>query len=124
MRPGPLLASVLYAPATDITFTYTVDGASQSVDPTNLTIAFTVPASGKVTMLASYDYSIGATLPSLFTGWFGHGSSVQPPGYQWRFLSSNSPPTFNGTFWHSGLWNLTGLAPRPLQLDFASLYGG
>ena len=74
-------------------------------------------------MLATYDYFIGGTLPSLFTGWFVHGGSVQPAGYKWRYLSSNSSAP-GPNLSHPGIWALTGLTPGPLQLDFAALYAG
>jgi hypothetical protein len=87
--------------------------ALAAVDPTNLTIAFTVPASGKVDLYASYDW-IESGANGLCTGWVLHGTSTLA-GYL-RYVGAANPFGLND----SAEWHLTGLTPGPLQLDLAA----
>jgi hypothetical protein len=77
---GALLASATYGPTTQTT--YDLTGTLAALDTTNLTIAFTAPASGKVRVTASMYAVVAPTLTvgdvnSIAVGLFVHGTTTQ-----------------------------------------------
>jgi hypothetical protein len=115
---GQTLAQQVYAPASA---SWSLTTALTKLDPANLTLAFTVPASGRVCMELGLDWAINAGTSaapaSCFLGWILHGTSTQIGQ-----LESIGGTTINGgVSGHSTQrWYLTGLTPGPIQLDLAA----
>lgn len=80
MVAGALLASAMYGPTTQTT--YDLTGTLAALDTTNLTIAFTAPASGKVRVTVSAYVTVAPILTvggvsAMVVGLFAHGTTTQ-----------------------------------------------
>jgi hypothetical protein len=117
--PGTLLASHSYSPGTEQT--YNANTTTLTImDGTNLTLSFTVPASGNVDVVVSMDFafatvSVGAAV-DMFMGIVKHATVGTVYGLKsWFGNNSSIVVGYNATH----RYNLTGLTPGALQIDLA-----
>jgi hypothetical protein len=116
---GQLLGTTQYAPASLVT--YSLSTTLAKLDTTNLTLSFTVPASGNVDIdvMATMQWSATSGGEVNVLGLFQHGTSTQL-GYT---TNANGYAYTSPTSFISGVYvrfHLTGLTPGALQVDLAA----
>ena len=115
---GTLLADMQYAPASIDTINLSTTLAA--LDATNLTLALTVPASGKVTIKCEFYFSVTDTTGA---NAIGIGLLNHAGGAQLGKTIMMAQPTANALTYlirSTATFLLTGLTPGALQVDFAA----
>jgi hypothetical protein len=127
---GAQLANVSYGPSVQVFHNLTATTLT-AIDTTNLTIAFTVPASGKIKIRASaFLYcqpgSGAGNFVLLTLGFLNHSGGVQVGPKQQQITMFTQAAGANDPTQARCVYEATisGLTPGALQLDLAGLYSG
>jgi hypothetical protein len=117
--PGVLLATHYYAPSSQVT--YNANTTTLTImDGTNLTLSFTVPASGNVDIMVSADWAFATVSVSsavdMFLAIVKHATVGTIYGLK-SWIGNDNSLVCGANSTHR--YNLTGLTPGLMQIDLA-----